>query len=208
MTKRLATTAAESTKLTKSVKLTGAEEETAAKSIALDFAAELDQDWRKQVAQAVAAALPADSLQPIILVLEDTDVDDTLHYAYNPASQEVGEWLLQALELLSWKKPSLHYALTAVIHDDGEADVDVASLLADYLGGRIKERSDLGRFRVLLTADEDLPNEDHPELFVNVTALNFALYHQRCQYDHTFSGEEEAEEESGDDDDEGEDDDV
>ena len=130
-----------------------------------------------------------------MLVLQNSHVDDTVRYAYNPASQEVGEWLLQALELSSWRRPALHYALTAVIHNDDDdvdgdrVDSELSALLANHLGGRIRRRSDLGRFRVLLTPDEDTPDEDRPELFVNAAKLNFALYYQTCHYDHTFSGE-------------------
>jgi hypothetical protein len=149
------------------------------KPLVLDLE-ELDADFRRLVREAVAGALVPDSRQPIVLELDDADAGVGVQYAYTPASAEVGEFLLQALELLSWRAPLRHYELTELIDDPASECAETA--FRGLMDGRIKSRADLGRFRLVLTADED-PDEEDRDLFVQRTTLHYGLYHQKCMYD-------------------------
>lgn len=213
MAKRLATTLQESKKATKAVKLQKNQNsepapEAKVKFAPLNFDEDLDKDWRRMVAAAVKDSLAEGSRSPIILEFQDLCTEDTIQYAYTPASQVVGVWLLETLEVLSWKQPSLHIILTSLIHDAAEEDDDetsgkeaseaVADLFSDCLDGIIKQRSDLGTFRVVLHHEEDTP-EKQTALFVNRLQLHHALYHQVCQYESASNGKDDDDEDQSDD---------
>lgn len=137
---------------------------------------------RRQICEAVAAAVRLGTDQPIILNVMNEETGEVSPYAYYPAGREVGEWLLQYLEhTAEAQKCQKHYAITALIENETlRPDVppmDAEAIFKGLFGDLIKTTADLGQFMVLLSAGEDTCGD--PKL-VLVTSLNTFLYQQTC----------------------------
>jgi len=137
---------------------------------------------RRQICEAVAAAIRLGTDQPVILNVMNEETGEVSPYAYYPASREVGEWLLQYLEhTAEAQKCQKHYAITALIENETlRPDVppmDAEAIFKGLFGDLIKTTTDLGQFLVLLSAGEDACGDAR---MVVVTSLNTFLYQQTC----------------------------
>lgn len=139
----------------------------------------IDKGVKRQMKEAVSAALVKESVQPILLEIKNWDTDDET-LAYWPASQEVGEWLLQAL-LASKESENIyeHPFLAEVL--GSLCGSDYTDTYKGYFEDRIKCEADLGKFElVLFTSIERKTHEDGGRPSVKRTSLSPWLYIQSC----------------------------
>ena len=141
----------------------------------LDFDG-LDKEIKRQIKEAVSMAILPDSKQPILLELhgEEPYLDDTV--AYWPASQEVGEWLLQALVLLEKENLDKHVLIAQVL--GSLCDSDYRDAYKGYFNDAIHCAADLGKFHAVSTdrySDEDCDGSN-----IVLTSLSTWLYAHHC----------------------------
>ena len=139
----------------------------------------IEKGIQRQMKEAVSAALNKDSIQPILLEIKNLDTEDET-LAYWPASQEVGEWLLQAL-LASKESGNLyeHPFLAEVLGSLCESDY--GETYKGYFDDRIKCEADLGKFNIVLFSSlERKTYEDGGRPSVKRTDLSPWLYIQYC----------------------------
>lgn len=150
----------------------------------LDFSA-LEPAWARHCEEAVELALPLGSRQPVVLEVQDEDQDDTVEWAYCPASRDTALCLLKTLQLLEQEDSERHQALVATLVCD-ELREDAAHLEALFAGlcdDRIHSAADLGQFFQLLEYGEaeGLEPEDLAR-FMKKDDLACALYRQKCYW--------------------------
>lgn len=134
----------------------------------------LDKEVRRQVMEAVTVAKAVKSRQPILLVLHGDEFCDTTSYAYWPATQEVGEWLLQALLITEIEDMEKHVELAQYL--GSRDDSEYADAFKGCYEDRIKCQSDLGLFLPIRGSHL----EHNPSFAIAKTSLSTWLYTQEC----------------------------
>jgi hypothetical protein len=106
----------------------------------------LSKGTRKQISEAVDAAVVPGSLQPIILnVMDCDDQNDSYELAYWPATRKVGNWFISALKILHLNNFDVHTSMVDAVSGTDDRMVELA--FEYYYKDRIKTLASLGRFQ-------------------------------------------------------------
>lgn len=136
----------------------------------LDFS-KLDKEKVRQIKEAVCAAMVKDSLKPILIeqIAEEDAHNNT--FAYWPASEEVGEWLLQALLYLESEDLEEHVRMASTLAETEH--IYYKEYFKGYYNNLIQSSVDLGTFKPVRTG---LREGEDDASYIERTSLSTWLY--------------------------------